>query len=83
MTTEARIAPSNLPWANPEVLEATLREGGANLIRGGVNLVLTLRFVGAEPVTFRGVRVVYDYEGRTYTYTDATTLQLCSEDCPG
>ncbi len=33
------IAPSNLPWANPEVLEATLREGGANLLRGGVNLV--------------------------------------------
>ncbi len=50
---------------------------------GGVNLVLTLRFVGAEPVTFRGVRVVYDYEGRTYTYTDATTLQLCPDDCPG
>lgn len=50
---------------------------------GGVNLVLTLRFVGTAPVTFRGVRVVYDYEGRTYTHTDATTLQLCPDDCPG
>ncbi len=32
-------APSNIPWANPEVLEATMREGGANLVRGAGNLV--------------------------------------------
>ncbi|MBP6895447.1 MAG: PHA/PHB synthase family protein [Gammaproteobacteria bacterium] len=28
------LSPGNLPWANPEVIEATLREGGANLLRG-------------------------------------------------
>ena len=27
-------SPSNFPWTNPEVVEATLREGGANLARG-------------------------------------------------
>ena len=28
------LSPGNLPWANPEVIETTLREGGANLMRG-------------------------------------------------
>jgi polyhydroxyalkanoate synthase len=28
------LAPSNWPWSNPEVVEATLREGGFNLLRG-------------------------------------------------
>ncbi len=27
-------APTNLPWTNPEVLRATCREGGTNLVRG-------------------------------------------------
>ena len=27
-------SPSNIPWINPEVVEATMREGGANLVRG-------------------------------------------------
>ncbi len=31
-------APSNIPWVNPEVVEATMRENGANLVRGGKNL---------------------------------------------
>ena len=32
------VSPSNLPWLNPEVRETTLREGGANLLRGAQNL---------------------------------------------
>lgn len=28
------LSPGNLPWANPVVIERTLREGGANLVRG-------------------------------------------------
>ena len=30
-------SPSNFPFTNPEVLDATLREGGANLLRGWEN----------------------------------------------
>jgi polyhydroxyalkanoate synthase len=30
----ARASPSNLPWLNPEVIEATIRRRGANLARG-------------------------------------------------
>ncbi|TCZ64859.1 PHA/PHB synthase family protein [Roseicella aquatilis] len=30
-------APSNLPWTNPEVIERTAAEGGANLVRGFLN----------------------------------------------
>ena len=30
-------APSNIPWLNPEVVEATMRENGANLVRGAKN----------------------------------------------
>ncbi|WP_272910923.1 PHA/PHB synthase family protein [Falsiroseomonas oryziterrae] len=30
-------APSNLPWLNPAVVERTVREGGANLLRGLAN----------------------------------------------
>lgn len=30
-------SPSNLPWLNPEVLQATSQEGGMNLVRGGMN----------------------------------------------
>ncbi|HEY9040106.1 MAG TPA: alpha/beta fold hydrolase [Roseovarius sp.] len=32
------MAPSNLPWTNPEVIATTTQEGGANLIRGAHNL---------------------------------------------
>ncbi|MBN9287998.1 MAG: polyhydroxyalkanoic acid synthase [Gammaproteobacteria bacterium] len=28
-------SPSNFPWTNPEVLQATFNEGGLNLVRGG------------------------------------------------
>jgi len=31
------VAPSNFAWTNPEVRQATLREGGANLVRGWRN----------------------------------------------
>jgi polyhydroxyalkanoate synthase len=31
-------SPSNFSWANPEILEATSAQGGANLFRGAVNL---------------------------------------------
>ncbi len=33
------LAPSNLPWLNPEILRATLQQGGLNLGRGAQNLV--------------------------------------------
>jgi polyhydroxyalkanoate synthase len=32
-------APTNYPWSNPEVLQATLTQGGGNLVRGLVNFV--------------------------------------------
>jgi polyhydroxyalkanoate synthase len=32
-------SPSNYPWSNPEVLQATTRSGGGNLIRGSMNLM--------------------------------------------
>lgn len=31
-------APSNIPWVNPEIVETTMRESGANLVRGAKNL---------------------------------------------
>jgi polyhydroxyalkanoate synthase len=33
------VSPSNFAWTNPEVRQATLREGGANLVRGWQNFV--------------------------------------------
>ncbi len=32
-------SPSNVPWLNPEVIEATLRQGGANLLQGWHNRI--------------------------------------------
>jgi polyhydroxyalkanoate synthase len=32
-------SPSNFAWSNPEVIDATVAEGGANLVRGGQNAV--------------------------------------------
>lgn len=32
------LSPSNIPWVNPKVVETTIRENGANLVRGGKNL---------------------------------------------
>jgi len=31
-------SPSNVPWLNPVIIERTLKEGGANLVRGATNL---------------------------------------------
>ena len=31
------VSPANFPWTNPEVRDATLREGGMNLVRGWAN----------------------------------------------
>ena len=33
------MAPSNLPWANPEVLQRSMNEGGGNLVKGASNLL--------------------------------------------
>jgi polyhydroxyalkanoate synthase len=31
-------SPSNLPWLNPTIIERTIKESGANLVRGAINL---------------------------------------------
>lgn len=42
--------PANLPWLNPEVIEATRRENGANLVRGALNFSADwLRSLTQEP----------------------------------
>ncbi len=33
------VSPSNIPWLNPEVIEATLRSGGRNLLEGLKNAI--------------------------------------------
>lgn len=33
------IAPSNFPWTNPEVIKATMEQGGANLVNGFQNFI--------------------------------------------
>ena len=45
-------SPSNFPLTNPEVLRHTARQGGANLVRGGVNLLEDLErsLSGKQPV---------------------------------
>ena len=50
------IAPSNFPLTNPEILQATIEQGGLNLVRGAENLVEDWEHlacgekpVGAEP----------------------------------
>ena len=43
------VAPSNFPWANPEVIARTLETGGANLARGMGNLVEDLSRPPMEP----------------------------------
>ena len=43
-------SPGNLPWTNPLVLQRTAAEGGANLLRGALNLIDdTERLAGAAP----------------------------------
>ena len=45
MTRQAldMVAPTNLPWTNPEVIEATRAEGGMNLVRGAQYLMEDLQ----------------------------------------
>ena len=43
-------APSNFPLTNPEILEATIRQGGGNLYRGALNFMEDWeRAVGGKP----------------------------------
>jgi polyhydroxyalkanoate synthase len=49
-------SPTNFPWTNPEVLKATLQQGGSNFLRGALNFfedweraVLGRKPAGAEP----------------------------------
>jgi polyhydroxyalkanoate synthase len=42
-------SPSNVPWLNPVIVKRTLREGGANLVRGMTNVFDdVLRTIGIE-----------------------------------
>jgi polyhydroxyalkanoate synthase len=50
-------APSNYPWTNPEILETTRREGGANLFRGWLNFIEDWR----RNLTGRGPVGIEDY----------------------
>lgn len=43
------LAPSNLPWCNPEVLEATARSGGRNLAQGLLHAWEDMAAAGAAP----------------------------------
>lgn len=44
------ISPSNVPWLNPIIAERTVRESGANLVRGASNFVEDLlRTIAMEP----------------------------------
>ena len=43
-------SPSNIPWLNPVIIEKTLRESGANLVRGASNFLEDmLRTLAMEP----------------------------------
>ncbi|MGV3633398.1 MAG: PHA/PHB synthase family protein [Pseudorhodoplanes sp.] len=47
-------SPSNIPWVNPKVVEATIRENGANLVRGGQNLLEdVMALLAAEELPIR------------------------------
>jgi polyhydroxyalkanoate synthase len=46
------LSPSNVPWLNPVIVERTIREAGANLIRGAANFTEdVLRLLGHEGST--------------------------------
>ncbi|WEK43233.1 MAG: alpha/beta fold hydrolase [Candidatus Sphingomonas colombiensis] len=46
-------SPSNIPWANPEVIATTLAEGGRNLFEGAVNALTDMSALatGSPPLT--------------------------------
>jgi polyhydroxyalkanoate synthase len=48
------VSPSNIPWLNPRVVEATIRESGANLARGASNYMEdVLALMAAEELPIR------------------------------
>jgi polyhydroxyalkanoate synthase len=53
------MAPANFPWLNPEVIQRTLEEGGANLVRGFSNLLEQWRqqALGEKPAGAEKYRV--------------------------
>ena len=66
------VSPTNFPWSNPEVLEATAAQGGANLVRGarlfaedwqrlltGAGPVGTEAFIPGQSVAITAGKVVY------------------------
>jgi len=56
------LSPGNLPWTNPVVIDRTLREGGANLVRGFGHWVEDLRRQadGAPPAGTERFRVGHE-----------------------
>ncbi|GIL02793.1 MAG: poly-beta-hydroxybutyrate polymerase [Alphaproteobacteria bacterium] len=51
-------SPANLPWLNPVVVERTIQESGANLVRGAGNALQdALRALAMEPAPVDGLRV--------------------------
>ena len=54
-------SPSNVPWLNPEVIEATLQTGGHNLLDGLANFAADIRHATTgEPVADTGFQVGRD-----------------------
>jgi len=47
-------SPSNIPATNPEIVETTLANGGANLVRGAQSLMRDLRDETSEPALQKG-----------------------------
>ena len=42
-------SPSNIPWLNPEVIQATAKTGGKNFLLGAANLLADIRDLGGHP----------------------------------
>jgi polyhydroxyalkanoate synthase len=86
------VSPVNFIATNPEVLEATIREGGQNLIRGALNFLMDWeRVIGGKPpvgaeefrpgerVAVTAGRVVYRNRLIELIQYAPTTEQVCAE----